>query len=221
MTIHGDWIVAIATLLAGVLGGAGVFYAERRRAAKNLIEFILAPPQDLAAPLRSHGDFAVCIGEKFTKELILSGVSVRNAGNVVIQDLIFEIRIPGSRSLFVADISSESPILKDDITIASHRDSDGPVFRIGAPYLNPDESFRVRCFSDGAESPCKVFCRLPGLKTQILTDADIEKKRNRERSRIDIIGRIYFIFFILIMAFVIFKSFGVQVLSYFSIFPLF
>src|ERR1017187_4682034 len=87
--MHGDWVTAIATVLAAIIGVFGGYLLARYQREKRILRFTIMYTEDLAAALRVHGNFEIKFADFSTTELILSAITVRNLGNSSIKDIEF------------------------------------------------------------------------------------------------------------------------------------
>jgi hypothetical protein len=101
---HGDWVVAIASVVAAVVGATVIFVFDRYRATRKLLRFVVQPPEAVSEGLRAHGTFLeIKVGDRVLRELNVARVSVKNAGNVQLEQIAFEIVLPDPHSLALAD----------------------------------------------------------------------------------------------------------------------
>jgi hypothetical protein len=179
---HGDLLVAICTIAGAFIGVIGTLIIEFFRKERRIVRFTVGAPEDLAAALRSSGSsFELKVNEIPTQTLNASGVTVQNTGNVVINDLIFDVHIPGKHAVASALASSENPKLVSDVKIDTSRytvegQQDEPLFVIKLIYFNPGETFKITAFYDGALTRCDVNSRLPGVKVKIVTEEDVQRR---------------------------------------------
>jgi len=177
--LHGDWVVAIASVVAAVVGGTVI---ERYRATRKLLRFVVQPPQAVSEGLRSHGTFLeIKIGDRILRELNVASVSVKNAGNVQLEQIAFEIILPGPHSLTLAECIAADQKLKSAVDIDFDRvmPATDQRFKISLPFLNPGEGFVIKTFSDDAPVACRVECRLPGVTAQIETPETLAARHRR------------------------------------------
>jgi hypothetical protein len=176
---HGDMLVAAATILGAILGVAGAYLVEYFRKERRAVRFTLNSPEDLARALRERGNsFEVKVNDFSTHELIAAGVTVKNTGNTTINDLTFDLVVPGPHQLALAEIITDNVKLKSAISINfdSVLPPKDPLFRIAVPFFNPGETFKITTFSDGPENRCTVACRLPGVRIKTVTEEDVQRK---------------------------------------------
>jgi hypothetical protein len=130
--LHGDWVVAIASIIAVIVGAVVGSYLERERASKKAIQFILFEPRTIAGDLEGHGrEFKVMLGDQITSELNVSLVEVMNEGNEPIENLTFNITIPGERKILLADcMSTESLKNAIEITFSDQIPQTNPIFNV-------------------------------------------------------------------------------------------
>lgn len=176
--MHGDWIVAIASILAAILGGVTIYLLDRYRAGRKSLRFTVERAEAISDILRAHGAFfEIKIGTRTTQELNLAGIALRNSGNLPVENLEFEVIIPGTRSLFFAEAACKNEKLKQAIRIDSdYTQETDPRFGIRLSYFNPGESFQIKTFYDGPPTSCKVACRLPAVTTRIDTAEAVERR---------------------------------------------
>lgn len=118
-TFHTDWGTAIATIVGAIIGVLGTLFVEYFRAERRRIRFIVLQPEDLAKALRSHGSsFEVKINNVSTQTLIAAGIAVQNFGNVIINDLKFDIIIPGLQNIMQVQAISDNPKLASAVGIS-------------------------------------------------------------------------------------------------------
>jgi hypothetical protein len=104
---------------------------------------------------------------------------VKNTGNGVINDLSFDIQIPGKHEVASAHAVSTSPRLVSSIRIDPSKNvapSEDKAFEITLPYLNPDETFKITVFYDGPLTSCYVDARLPGVTIKTTTEEDVQRR---------------------------------------------
>jgi hypothetical protein len=98
--MHGDWIVAIASLLAAILGGAAIYFFERLKATRREIQFLVSEPQTITGDLQGHGrEFKVMLGDQVTGELNVSvvmkkAVAISFSDRIPQIDPVFNIHLP-------------------------------------------------------------------------------------------------------------------------------
>jgi hypothetical protein len=179
---HGDWVVAIASVVAAIIGGVVIFLFDRYRAARRVVRFVIETPQAVSQSLRSHGSFfEIKVGDRILQELNVASVTVKNAGNVPLDDVSFDVIVPGAHSFVLADCITDQKSLKTAVKInfdetmarADQR------FSIFVPFLNPGETFEIKTFSDLVPSACRVECRLPGVAVEIDTERAIAARSRR------------------------------------------
>src|SRR5690242_16629206 len=113
---HGDWVVAIASIVAAIVGGVVIFLFDRYRATRKSIRFLVHPPQAISQGLRAHGTFLeIKIGDRLLGELNVASVSIKNSGNVQLDDVSFDVIVPGTRSFVFADCIADQRKLKDNV----------------------------------------------------------------------------------------------------------
>jgi hypothetical protein len=176
----GDWVTATATIMAAIIGIVGGIFIGRIGRERRTIRFVLATPEDLAQGLRAQGSsFEVKLNNTTTQELIVAGVTVENIGNVVINDLAFDLVIPGKHSLAQAQANGDNKKLVSDVNINFKQGlpQTDPPFVVSVPYINPGESFKISAYFDGPPQRCTVACRLPGVKIMTETEEAIERKK--------------------------------------------
>jgi hypothetical protein len=182
--MHGDWVVAIATVIGAVIGAliaVVVWYLSKDR---RRVRFVLNEPQDLAAPLRAKGNFEIKFGDRTTRELVSAGTMIENMGNTVIKDFECEIVIPGTHNLCLAEVLTSDDKLRSavNITFAEGLPQQDPWFKIKMAFFNPGESFHVRTLADGVMQPSNITCRLPGLRTKIVNEGDVLRQKKLAES---------------------------------------
>jgi len=118
--MHGDWVVAIASIIAAIVGGVVIFFVERLRATKKRIQFLISEPQTITGDLHAHGrEFKVTLGEQSASELNVSVVSVTNSGNTPIESLTFDVTIPGGeRRIMLAECMTSNETLRKAVAIS-------------------------------------------------------------------------------------------------------
>ena len=194
--MQGDWITAIASIVAAIIAVILTYIFEGFRRGRSSLRFVVHNAQDLTRALRSHGkSFEVKFNDAAIQQLILRTITVQNAGNTIIEDVRFEIVIDGRHQLALAEAASKNLQLRSDITIES---DDGPfqidpIFKISMPYLNAKESFEIKLFHDGKIEQCFVHCRLPGVTTAVLTGDDLDRRRYR-KATLTIYAGIFLVF---------------------------
>jgi hypothetical protein len=190
--MNGDWLVALATLLAAIIGVLGGYVLARYQREKKALRFVVMDAEDLAAALRVHGNFEIKFADFSTTELSLSTVRVRNVGNSSIRDIQFSIKIPGNHRFAQVNSGGKTPGVPSPVEVAVSPPAEGtldPIFRMFVPFLNVDESFRINALYAGQPSQCEVICRLPDTTVQIYSLADlnrIEVRRERWRTALGI-----------------------------------
>src|SRR6202795_1259511 len=102
---HGDWVVAIASVVAAIVGGVVIFLFDRHRATRRSLRFVVRPPQALSEGLRAHGAFEIKVGEYVLQDLNVASVSVKNSGNVQLNDVSFDVIVPGAHSFEIGRAS--------------------------------------------------------------------------------------------------------------------
>jgi hypothetical protein len=176
---HGDLLVAAATILGAILGVAGAYLVEYFRKERRAVRFTLNSPEDLARALRERGNsFEVKVNDFSTQELIAAGVTVKNTGNTIVNNLAFDLVVPGPHRLALAEITTDNVKLKSAISIDFDNilPPQDPLFKISAAFFNPGETFKITTFSDGPENRCTVACRLPEVKIKTITEEDVKRK---------------------------------------------
>jgi hypothetical protein len=144
--LHGDWVVAVTSLIAAVLGAAAVFFFEHLRASKREIHFLVSDPQTITGDLEGHGrEFKVMLGDQVASQLNVSLVEVTNRGNELIENLNFNITIPGERKIMLAECMSSEPLKNAvNISFSDLIPQTDPVFSIRLPFFNIGEKQQPR-----------------------------------------------------------------------------
>jgi hypothetical protein len=181
---HGDWVVAIASVVAAGVGGVVIFLFDRCRATRRSLLFVVQAPQAVAQGLRAHGTFLeIKVGDRVLQELNVASVSIKNSGNVQLNDISFDVIVPGSHSFVFSDCLSFQRKLKNSVTInTDERIHANQRFTIAVPFLNPSETFEIKTFSDNLPVSCRVECRLAGVTTQIDTPESIAARYRRRQN---------------------------------------
>src|SRR5258708_3126657 len=144
--MQGDWVTAIASIIAAMIGVLGGIFIGRIGRERRTVRFIITAPEDLAQGLRARGNsFEVKINNTVTQELIAAGLTVENIGNVVINDFKFDLIVPGTHLLAQAQATGDNVKLLSDVKIdfSSGLPQTDPVFSISVPYFNPGENSRL------------------------------------------------------------------------------
>jgi hypothetical protein len=160
--MHGDWVTAIATVLAAIIGVLGGYLLARYQREKRAVSFLVTDTEDLAAALREHGNFEIKFAHFSTTELILSTITVRNTGNASIKDFQFSVKIPGEHHFAQVNCASDTPALALQVKVLPPVPGGiDPIFPVSLPFFNANESFRINVLYSGKPSQCGVTCRLP------------------------------------------------------------
>lgn len=189
--MQGDWVVAIATALGAIIGALITILIWYLNKDRSLVRFILNEPQDLAAPLRSQGNFEIKFGDRTTRELVSAGATVENIGNTVIKDFECEIVITGIHNLCLAEVVTGDDKLRSavQISFAQGLPQQDPCFKITTAYFNPRESFQIRTLADGVAQPSKVTCRLPGLRIKFANETDVLRSKQIFEPLVESVGK--------------------------------
>jgi len=182
--LHGDWVVAVASLIASILGAVLFFLFDRLRASKRKIHFFVSEPQTITGELEGHGrEFKVMLGDQVTNELNVSLLLVTNEGNEPIENLNFDITIPGERKIMLAECMSDSEPLKKavEISFSDRIPQIDPIFNIRLRFFNAKESFHIKTLVDGAPAAPVVSCRLPSTTIELTEEKDIYDPYYRRR----------------------------------------
>lgn len=179
--MHGDWLVAIATIAAAVLGIVGGLLLSRYQGERRRVRFIATAPEDLSAALRQHKGFQIRFGSYTVEQLNLASIIVRNTGNMTIDNFQFSLIIPGQHVLAIAQATSANDKLSKSITFdyPSIKESTDPQFEVSVPFFNPGEEFRIRTFADAAPARCNVSCRIRDVSVQVTDEDDFTTQTRR------------------------------------------
>ncbi len=202
--MHGDWVVAIASIVAAIVGGAAIFFFERLRATKRRVQFVVSEPQTITGALQGHGrEFKVTLGDQSASELNVSSVSVTNTGNTQIENLTFEITIPGERRIMLAECMTANDTLQKSvqITFSNAIPQTNPIFSVALGFFNPKESFVLKTLVDGAAAACKVSCRLPGTMVTVANQEELLARRMRRTRWTEIVFYTVTVFFAVVSMF--------------------
>jgi hypothetical protein len=189
--MQGDWVVAIATVLGAIIGALIAIVIWYFNKDRSLVRFILNEPQDLAAPLRSQGNFEIKFGDHTTCELVSAGAMVENIGNTVIKDFECEIVITGIHNLCLAGVVTTDDKLRSAVKIsfAEGLPQQDPCFKITTAYFNPGESFQIRTLADGVAQFSKVTCRLPSLRIKFANETDVLRSKQIIETLVESVGK--------------------------------
>ena len=171
-----------------MLGG---YLLARNQREKRILRFVVADTEDLAAALREHGNFEIKFAHFSTTELILSTITVRNAGNASIKDIEFSIKIPGEHPFAKINCASSNPALASQVTVLPPvLGGADPVFSVALPFFNANESFGIYALYSGKLSQCEVTCRLPDTTVQVYTLSELYRMNDRRRRWKNVLGAI-------------------------------
>jgi hypothetical protein len=183
--MHGDWLVAFATIVAAIIGVLGGYFLARYQREKKILRFVVMDPEDLAASLRVHGNFEIRFADFITTELMLSAVTVRNLGNSSIKNIEFTVKIPGEHHFAQVNRSGKWPGMPTQVEVAVSQPAEAaldPIFQMSIPFLNAGEFVRINALYTGQSAQCEVTCRLPDTTVEVHTLPElyrIEERRSR------------------------------------------
>jgi hypothetical protein len=178
----GDIVGPIAPIIGGggaivgALIGAGVTYFLVVK--RKVVRFAITKTEDFTLPIRQGHDFLeFSVGERKLANLNRASVSVSNGGNTALQQLKFDVVIPGQHGTFIPQFSSSDEKLLEEIKFEMEAKDDLRL-RFSVPYLNRKEAFRVGLFFDGATVDCKLNCRLEDVAVK-MSEVDIPRENYR------------------------------------------
>jgi hypothetical protein len=135
---------------------------------RKSVVFWIRDTEDLTSSLRKHHHAILFkIGEIETANLNRATVSVSNVGNVSVPNLKYEIVVPGTHQVALAEAGTENFQLRQEIVITGTNRNADPAFTVSVTFLNPKESFDVEIFFDGRMTNCEVYCRMEELKVKV------------------------------------------------------
>jgi hypothetical protein len=175
----GDWVTAIATILAAVIGICGGYLIARYQREKRTLRFTVMDTQDLAVGLREHGNFEIKFANFSTTELILSTIVVRNIGNSSIKDFQFTLKIPGEHPFAKITCAGNIHALAQQVNVLPPASVTDPVFPVSLPFFNAKETFRINALYTGKPSQCEITCRLPDTTVEVLTLSELSRLNER------------------------------------------
>ena len=183
--MHGDWVAAIAGIVAAVIGSLLTYSFDRYRATKKSLRFIIRRPERISQELKKHGTFIeVKIGNAILKNLNVATVTVKNASNVPLENISFDLVFPGNHPVALADRVVSNDKLREAIKI--HFDQDASPtnrrFTISLPFFNKGESFDLKTFYDDPPEAPRIECRLVGIETRIDTAEEVLAGETRGRT---------------------------------------
>ena len=184
--MHGDWLVALATVIAAIVGVVGGYFLARYQRERKILRFVIRDPVDLAATLRGHGNFEIKFKDFSTTELILSTVESLNIGNASIKDIRFSLKLPGEHPFVLINCSSQNRALAEQVDISSPALGETSIDRVfpGAlPFLNTGESFTLNVLYTGKPSQCEVTCRVPDTTVGVYTFSMLSGLYDRRNRR--------------------------------------
>src|ERR1700738_1294001 len=92
----GDWVVAVATIIAVIFGGFVTYFFDRYRATRRSLRFVIGDAERISEGLRKHGNFIeIKIGDNIIENLNVATVTVKNDSNVPLENITFDLVIPG------------------------------------------------------------------------------------------------------------------------------
>ncbi len=182
--MHGDWVTAIASIIAAVLGCFITYVFDRYRATKKSLRFIVRPPERISQELKRHGTFIeVKIGDAILKNLNVATVTVRNASNVPLENISFDLVFPGDHPVALADRVTSDDKLREAIKIDFDPQASptNKRFTISLPFFNKGETFDLKTFYDDPPDAPRIECRLADIETRIETAEEFRAKEARGR----------------------------------------
>jgi hypothetical protein len=178
--MHGDWVTAIATVFAAIVGTGGGFWLARYQRERRAVYIVAFDPEDLAASLREHGNFEIKWSNFSTTELILTTIGVQNVGNKTLEDFELEVKIPGQHTFAQVNCAGNNTALVSQIVVSpATAGGTDPEFKIKLPFFNPEEGFRLNALYSGTAASCKVNCRLPGTTVRFVTFSEFDTQSAR------------------------------------------
>jgi hypothetical protein len=187
---HGDWVTAIASIIAVIVGGFVTYLFDRYRATRKALRFVLQPPERISEGLKRHGTFIeIKIGENIIENLNVATVTVKNVSNVQLENVSFDMVVPGNHPLVLADCAVDDSKLRQAIKIdfdptASQLDRR---FTVSLPFFNKGETFDLKTFFDDPPNAPRIECRLAGISTRIDTPEEFRSKEALDR-RLVLVG---------------------------------
>jgi hypothetical protein len=148
--IIGATITAATTLVIAVL-----ITRKRKR-----VTFLISESEDLTLPLWDHGFVSLKVGNFTISKLNRARVFIKNTGNDVIRNFLFDIVIPGNHPMHLAEKRAKQNKLYEAIKIEDEPATvRGPTFHISVNFFNPKEVFEVIVFFEAETVDCQVECR--------------------------------------------------------------
>jgi len=208
-TVHGDWVVAIASIIAAIVGGIVIFLFERLRAARRSLRFVIQPTEHISDELRKHGDFIeLKVNGSSVAERNMTQITVKNASNVPLENIFFDLLYPGDNPVTLADRITTNDKLREAIKIDFDPNAPSLDRRLtfSLPFFNRGETFDIKAFfSNRATSP-RIECRLPDVGVTIETPEELQAKQTLKERILIAIGIIVLIVIIALLFFGIIRD---------------
>jgi hypothetical protein len=171
MDLSGLTFGPIAPIVGAIVGAcitAGVTYFVIYK--RKVVNFWVSETEDLTLPLRQHHSFVrFRVGDSDLSNLNRGRVVVKNTGNTAIANLAFDIEIPGTHAMHLAEHHATSQKLYQAIQIDWDKPpkTSDPRFHIIVPFLNPKEKFDILVFFDGTTDRCNIHCRIEDVRALV------------------------------------------------------
>ncbi|MFH1343102.1 MAG: hypothetical protein ABIL01_18145 [Pseudomonadota bacterium] len=165
---YAPFITFFGPIIGALIGAAITWYVVVPR---KEVTFWVSEPEDITRPLLKHyPEIKFRVSGRDFDSLNRSMVVVKSTGNRSVNELKFDIEIPGLHTEFLAELGVENEALRKSIGISwdEPRKTEGPRFHVDVtPFIKPKEAFRILLFFDGSASECLVHCRMDDVEAKV------------------------------------------------------
>lgn len=170
--LHLAAVQPLAVIIGALITATAValvtyFIAVKRKS----VTFWVGKSEDLTFPFRGdHKKIFFKIGDREFHNLNKSTIFVKNTGNTSIQDLKFDIEIPGDHPQYIAEAAITDGYLRKAIKITYDEPAlkNNPRLHVTvSPFLNSKEAFEIFIYFDNTTKNCNIYCRMEDVKSKV------------------------------------------------------